>query len=495
MDAHFVRASWPSAPLHIGTLMIFNPPRGAGRLFVHDLEARLRSHPVRRPPYCYRLGSRSAVKSRISPAWEPLAHVDLSHHLFRNALPTPGGQRELGELVSRLHSLPLDMARPLWEYHLIEGLADGRFGVYIKCHHSVFDGVGGMRSVLTSLSEDPAARNLPPFWAATAGDDDAEPASRAADASSQTLLERLTRIPDLVRRLGGIASEIARLGADSVRAARSPKSSLAVPFAGGQTIFNVLVTRERRVATQRIDLNRVKTLRRATGTSVNDVLLCICGGALRRYLAELDALPKRSLTVNVPVALPRSPNQSGNAIALIVATLCTDIVDPLERLRNIHASTEAAKAQLGTLSPGALAIYMALQVYTTFFALPALLLASNKRGSRSRSVPQVGTVTVSNVVGPRKVQYLDGARLEEFYPISLVCHGQALNITCMSYTDDLCIGIVGCADAAPHLQRMAGYLGEEFENIERAAISRTAVGVGGARRSARSDDTRRASRH
>jgi WS/DGAT/MGAT family acyltransferase len=160
-DELFLRAETRETPVHVGGLQIFRIPSRAPAHFVSTLAARLRSHPVSVAPLNYRLAG--GITGKVMPSWEVDPDVDLDYHFRQSALPGPGGERELGMLVSRLHSTPMDLTRPLWEYHLIEGLSGGRFATYTKLHHAMFDGAAGMR--LVNLSARRSTSKVPPFWA------------------------------------------------------------------------------------------------------------------------------------------------------------------------------------------------------------------------------------------------------------------------------------------------------------------------------------------
>ena len=150
--------------MHVGGFNVYRLPDGARDDFVRDVAQRLREQPIANPPFNYRLAKQGALASKLTPAWEIVENENIDYHLSHRALPPPGGERELGEMLSRMHSQPLDMSRPLWEFHVIEGLADRRFVIYQKVHHSLFDGSTGMRSFGLMNAEDPKAPLRAP-WA------------------------------------------------------------------------------------------------------------------------------------------------------------------------------------------------------------------------------------------------------------------------------------------------------------------------------------------
>jgi WS/DGAT/MGAT family acyltransferase len=294
LDLSFVLMETRQTPMHVAGLQTFVPPPDAPRDFTRKVFEYLKSFPVTAPPFNYRL--RGVGRGRLLPYFEEVEHVDLDYHLRHSALPYPGGERELGVLVSRLHSNPMDLDRPLWEIHLIEGLQGGRFAMYGKLHHSLADGVAGVG--LLNFSEDPKHSRTPPIWAQ---ERKRKPRTGAGGYGVFGLLPSAIRsqalaLPSLLRGLTGSATAAIGFKSDPdfTSLAEAPR-----------TILNRNVTPQRRVATQATTLARMKAIGEAAGGSVNDVLLAACSGALRRYLTELDALPAKTLIASIPVALAR----------------------------------------------------------------------------------------------------------------------------------------------------------------------------------------------
>jgi len=235
----------------------------------------------------------------------------------------------------------------------------------------------------------------------------------------------------------------------------------ALPYSAPASILNTPITGQRRFATQYYELERIKRAAAVTETTVNDVFLNICAGALRRYLEERNALPEAPLTAGVPVAVrPADANEvTGNAISFIIANLHTHITDPLTRLLAIKQSTTLAKEKVQTLSSGA------INRYTMTFMMPFFLQILTGLAGHTRSI---FNVTISNVPGPAEPLYFNGARMEQMYPISLLTDGQAVNITVVSYNGQFNVGITGCSDTLPHMQHIAPLMAEELADIERA---------------------------
>ena len=455
LDAAWLYVESHETPMHVASLQIFSPPVGAPEDYVGQLVAEFKKTREVAPPFNRKLGG--GVLSSLVHAWTDTAEVDLDYHVRHSALPRPGGERELGILVSRLHGHALERHRPLWEAHFIEGLEGNRFAVYVKMHHSLIDGVSGMRLLQRKMTTDAAARGLPPPWGSGAVEEPgATPAERGAGAGTEAsgamtlgdlLREQLSAVPNVAGALLELASAGFQLD-----------DPLIAPLTCPTAVINGRITAQRRFARQTVRLSDVKELAKAADCTVNDIVLAVCAGALRRFLAEAGALPDQSLTAGLPVNVrPADDEETGTAITFICANLGTDIADPRVRLSAIRASTQRAKEHLQGLPRAA------LTQYTIAVMAPYILQILTGLGGRLRPV---FNLTISNVAGPDHPLYLNGARLEAMYPMSLLSHGQALNITCLSYDGALNFGFTGCRDTLPHMQRLAVYAGEALEELK-----------------------------
>ena len=452
LDAAWLMVESTETPMHVGSLTIFSLPKRAAPDFLRDLVASLKQHRNYAAPFNLKLVS-SRLKG-VLPAWIEDHKIDLDYHFRHSALPAPGGERELGVLVSRLHSHPLDFNRPLWECHLIEGLEHNRFALYVKMHHSQVDGVGGMKMLERMLSPDPEATDRAPPWAVgRGGGGSSRPrAVRAplAERLKQLALAQAETLPGVIKALGEVVSE----------SFRNSDPAHAAPFVAPKSILNRKIGGQRRFATQYYELERIKKIAKLAEVTVNDVFLELCAGALRRYLDELQALPSAPLTAGVPVSVrPADDGDSGNAISFIIANLNTHLSDPLKRLKAIQESTNIAKDRLQALPKAG------INNYTMVFMAPYILSLLTGLGGRTKPM---FNITISNVPGPREHLYFNGARLEQMYPISLLSHGQALNITVVSYAGQFNVGFTGCRDTLPHMQRLATYMAEALEELESA---------------------------
>lgn len=454
LDAAWVLVESETTKMQVGGLAIFRRPPEASADFVADFVREMRGYPVPAAPF-----NRRIVRSGLGLLWphvDEVAEIDTEYHLRHVALPFPGGQRELGILVSRLHSIPLDLSRPPWEVYVIEGLERDRFALYLKVHHSLIDGVGAMRLLKSTVSTDPDSRQVPPPWAAIGDQANPSPLPHAAgaagvvgwvnDLAGQAAVGARTA-GALLRSLPGFGSLFAGgAGAEVHRAYQAPVSVLNQP-----------ITSHRRVATQSYDLTRFRKLARRVDGTVNDVVLAVCSGGLRRYLGEIDALPDRSLMAGLPVSVrPSDAESAGNAISFAVASLASDVADVHARIDAIKASCASAKQLLASM-PRAAVDYYTMGLMAPF-ALAHLLGLGRWM--------QPFNLVISNVPGPEQPLYLSGALLEEAHPVSNVIAGQALTITALSYADRINLSFTACRDALPHVQRLSVACGEALEELE-----------------------------
>ncbi|MEQ5835346.1 wax ester/triacylglycerol synthase family O-acyltransferase [Marinobacter sp. NFXS9] len=453
LDASWLAVESEDTPMHVGTLQIFSLPEGAPETFLRDMVTRMKTDCEVAPPWNYKLAYPGKLGRLVAPAWKVDKGIDLDYHVRHSALPKPGSERELGVLVSRLHSHPLDFSRPLWECHIIEGLENNRFGLYTKMHHSMIDGISGVRLMQRILSTDPNETNMLAPWSVKPQRGRKQTGDKAATLN-WAFNEALEALKIQVDSAPKLVSALSRL----VHSARHPEDKLTPPFVGPSSILNRRVTGQRRFATQHYELDRLKALAKKADASLNDIVLYLCGTAMRRFLLEQDELPDTPLTAGIPVNIrPADDEGTGTAISFMIASLATNEADPKDRLAAIQASTASAKAHLQSLPRSA------LNQYTMLLMSPYILQLMTGLGGRMRPA---FNVTISNVPGPEKPLYYEGAKLEAMYPVSLIAHGGALNITCLSYAGSLNFGYTGCRDTLPSMQRLAVYTGEALEELE-----------------------------
>jgi diacylglycerol O-acyltransferase len=440
-DAAFLNIESRDTPMHIGGLQIYTIPEGAPADFIKNIVHRFRN--VSSVAHPFNLVLNHSLLSSLAPTLNESNNIDLDYHVRHSALPDPGGQRELGELISHLHSQLLDRSRPLWTCHVIEGLKGNQFAIYAKMHHALADGISAMRMNERSLATTPDGEWFP----AWEKHDVAAKAPRKPKVKAAKL--KLLEWPALMSQaFKPMFQRVA--GTEPVLR----------PFEAPHSVLNGAVTGARRVATQQLDLARIKAVAKVAGGSVNDVFLAICSSAIRRHLQSQSALPETSLIAGVPVSIREEDDETtGNAIGFLWTVLGTDIEDTRDRYNAIRASMEASKNHLKSLPQ------QARLPFTILTFAPAAAYLMSGLGAKIR--PPMN-LTISNVPGPAHTLYLNGARLEANYPISIPTQGQALNITGISYDGMLNVGFTGSRDSLPSLQKMAIYSSEALEELEKA---------------------------
>jgi diacylglycerol O-acyltransferase len=450
-DSLFIIPESREQPMHVGSLQLFELPEGADRTLIRqtyeDLLTRTDVAPLfRRRPY-------RSVATLGQWAWTEDPDVDLEHHVRHSALPEPGRVRELLALTSRLHGTLLDRQRPLWEMHVIEGLEGNRFAVYTKLHHAVMDGVSGLRLLQRTLTPDPDDDTAAAFWAPTQRPKRSKPEGGG-----------LLSLPGAAARgvtdLLGLVPTTVRMAEQAIR-----EQTTVLPMQAPRSMINVPITGARRFAAQSWPFETIRSVGKASGASVNDVVLAMCSTALRNYMLELDALPDAPLIAMTPVSLRRSgdSSESGNSVGSILCNLATNLADPLDRLAAINQSMRQGKELFASLSP------LQAMAVSTVMMLPLTL--SMAPGGLSRLAPPPFNLVISNVPGPQQPLYWNGARLRGVYPLSIPTVGQALNITVTSYAGSMEFGLTGCRRSVPHLQRLLTHLDDALEELIKATAA------------------------
>lgn len=439
-DAMFLLGESMGKPAHVIALQLFEPPADAGVDYTETLYRELLAHDaVNR---VFRNRPRRKLVSPSTLAWVDEG-LDLDYHVRRVALPRPGRVRELLEAVSLQHGVLLDRHRPLWEFHLYEGLADGRFATTFKTHHALADGMSLARYTLEGMSPDPDRRDCTPPW---------------VDRPGYDAVPRSARRPP--NPLGSM-----KVAASALRTLRdmAGDSSAHVPYEAPRTVFNTRITGARRFAGDKWPLERLKAVAVGAEATVNDVVLAMCGAALRDYLLDVHQLPERSLIAMVPISLRRPGSDmegsvGGNAFGSILCDLRTDDVDAATRLASIARTVSVAKARMKALShQQALAVSRVIMGGSAVSALTGITATPR----------QPFNLVISNVPATTVPLYLNGAQLTDIYPISMISEGQAINITVTSYAEHITFGIVGDRKAVPHLQRLLTHLENALADLEK----------------------------
>lgn len=450
-DSMFLLAESREHPMHVGGLQLFVPPDDAGPQYAREMvESFRQSSDV---SALFRRRPAEPVNLLGTTWWSTDDTVDYDYHVRHSAIPQPGRIRELLQLTSRWHGSLLDRHRPLWECHVVEGLADGRIAVYTKVHHSMVDGVAAIRLMQRSLSEDPQARDCLPPWLL-------QPRSRAVQPAQGLDPWGIVRSgADVVGDVAGLLPTGLKIARQVVRdhditLPRAPKSILNGPVGGA-----------RRFAAQSWRIDRIQQVAKSSATTLNDVILAMVAGALRQYLLEQNALPDEPMTAMVPISLAlradadSADRGGGNQVGAIVVSLATDREQAATRLEEISYSAKQAKKIMGDLTPMQILALSAVQM--------APLALSPVPGFVRYTRPPFNVI-VSNVPGPKEDMYLNGARLDGMYPVSIVLDGQALNITLTSRKDHIDVGLIGCRRSVPHLQRLLSHLEDSLAELEKS---------------------------
>lgn len=463
LDSLFLHLETSATPMHVGALHVLQMPRG----YRGDFTRAVRRHVAARlhlaPLFTRTLAP--VPLALANPLWQELAadEVDLDHHITRITLPRPGTQAQLENAVAELHAELLERTRPLWRFFVIDGLQSGGRAFYSKIHHATLDGAAGvaLARALLDPSPVPAAMPAPPRQARA-------PAPLPAQVLKAALLANLHQVGRLARSLPQLAQVAVQL-VQQARGGDARSNAMARNFSfGPHTPLNVAITGPRVIATASLPLARLKQLAAVHEVRLNDIVLTLAAGALRHYLAAHGGVPARPLVAAMPVSLRAAGNTEATTLATMTLTrLATDIAHPIERLQAIGVAAGAAKA----LTASVRAV-----IPTDFpsFGLPWLLSAVAGLYGRSRladRLPPIANLVISNVPGPAEPLYLAGARLQTYWPLSIVEHGLGLNITVQSYAGSLDIGLVGARNAVPDIERLAQGLHTALDELTAATAA------------------------
>lgn len=465
LDAAFLYLETPSLHMHVSMAAVFDPSTVPGG-YSFDKVRELVSERLGRAPIFRRRVVE--VPFRLDhPYWVEDPDFDIDYHMRRAALPSPGGMEELAHFVGDVCSRQLDRAKPLWEMYIVEGLADGRIAVVTKVHHCTIDGVSGAELLgeLFDLEADPAL----------------SPAADEAPRAVPSLPSDLTLIAQSVvaratrpLRIGRLAWRTGKAFVDVRRVRQGPgEGRAALPLTTPRTSLNATITAHRMVAFSTISLEDVKRVKNALGTTVNDVVLAICAGALRRYLDEGDELPEEPLVVTVPVSVS-TEHKSANKVSAMFVSLPCRIDDPVKRLLAIREGTKGAKEEHKALGAEVL-LDWAEHATPNVFSAAARAYTRFRMAERHRPIH---SLVISNVPGPDFPLYLGGAELVAGFPLGPVMDGAGLNITVMSYRGVLNWGLMACRETVPQVARFAEYIPAALEELLASAGLEQATPVG-----------------
>ncbi|MBW2445683.1 MAG: wax ester/triacylglycerol synthase family O-acyltransferase [Deltaproteobacteria bacterium] len=394
---------------------------------------------------------------------------DVRNHIHRIAVASPGGLRDLAELVSYLHARPLHRDRPLWELWFIEGVEGGRHAMFMKSHHCLMDGAAGagMGELLCDLEPNPPAGQLPPAAMARANQGEAE--SETTYGDFEIALRAAWNLAGGPRRMLGFGAGILRQVVGMLRLANE-EGAPPLPFSAPTASFNADVGPRRAFSATTVSLEDVKTVKEHYGVTVNDVVLAITGGAIREYLSERDELPEESLVATIAVSKRvEGDDEVGNQITMVPCLWATDEPDPVERLKQIHRNAAVSKE----LSASHDADVVAGMGEAFPPGLTNLFMRTLAPKLATAMAP--GNVVVSNVRGTPVPLYVAGARIETMYPLSLLASGQGLNVTVVSYMGKVDVGFIADPDLVEDVWALAEAVPRALAELVEAAEKESAM--------------------
>jgi len=449
LDLAFLALETAASPRHVAGLAVLNAGSAVARRRLSDLLVQMKKVEAA-PPFNQKLDT-----SLMSmPRWVDDPNIDTDWHVRHVALPKPGNHDQLMRLVSRLHSTLLDRSRPLWEFYLIEGLANDQFAIYFKIHHAYMDGASMSRRITRTLNRSADDKSVTPIWGTRAP----KPELRSEERSI---------IDDLVASVSGAGTAIKtmpQLGnialQHGLQALGLKSSAMPIPFSAPRTRLNRPVTRTRKTAIAQLPLNLVRQAAADSGATVNDILLSLCDAALTAYLDHIGETLDEPLVAQMPISLREDDkNESGNRIAIALLHLASGVRDPIKRLAEIRSQAKSIKKEYGEMSAWTAMSY-------------SLLLQSAAQASEiikaDRLLRPLGNVLVSNVIGPIETLYLDGCKLVGMYPLSTIPPGMSINVTFYTTGGTINVGIIAGPEAIENAQFVADEMVSAFAELERA---------------------------
>lgn len=461
LDATFLYLETPTSPMHVSGVFVADPATAPGFSF-ESFRQLVDNRLHLAPPWRRRLAQ--VPFGLHHPLWIEDPDFDLDFHVRRAALPAPGGRAELAQFAAEFHAIPLDRSRPLWQVYIVEGLEGGRVALVSKTHHAAIDGVSGAEIVVSLLDLTPEVQHHEPAeeWKPDRVPTDVELVAYA--------MRSLARQP-----VGAIKAtqRTVEMALNLKRRNRHPDvEPPPAPFAAPRTSINTPITPHRRFAMADVSLEDVKKVKNAFLSTVNDVVIALCAGALRKHFEARNEVIDTDLVAMVPISV-RTEDQKGamgNKVSAMLTSLATTIDGPGERLEAIVAGTRRAKAQDKAIGADTLSDW-------TEFMAPAVAARAARLYSAMRVADRMRplfNVVISNVPGPAFPLYTCGAELEAMYPMGPIADGIGLNITIFSYRGSIHFGLVACRETMPDLDDMTGYLQDSLDELLKAAQERSA---------------------
>jgi WS/DGAT/MGAT family acyltransferase len=476
LDAGFLYLETAEMPMHVGALHLFELPADYRGNFLADL----RRHMAERLPFAPALCRKLAWMplNLAAPAWVD-AEPDLRQHVVGVSLPDGSGLAELEAKVGELHPVLLDRSRPLWKFHVFDGLAPGpegqkRYALYTQLHHAAVDGQAAVALAQATLDLSPVPR-APTARPARERKGQLATTEMLRGAVSHQLEQVGSLVKALPAAVGAISQVAARTAAGAIGetaaamwarvkgegpAAKKSVSNLGL---APRTRLNATVSEQRAFATVSLPLAELHAARSRHRASLNDALMFVVGGALRRHFAKHGPLPKKSLVAAVPISLrAQGDTAANNQASMTLINLGTHLADPARRLAHVMAASASMKSTIGSVKSLLPTDFPSMGVPWLMEALTAVY----GRAGMADRVPPVANLVISNVPGPTVPLYMAGARMLTNYPASIVVHGVALNVTAQTYHESLDIGIMACARAMPEVAEFAAHIETAFEEFK-----------------------------
>ncbi|MEP7181953.1 MAG: wax ester/triacylglycerol synthase family O-acyltransferase [Betaproteobacteria bacterium] len=462
LDGTFLHLETPATPMHVGSLHLIDLPAGHEGDFHADVMALIAARLHQVPVFRRRLAPMTLQFA--NPVWVEDAGVDLAAHVRRVRLPRPGTQAQLEACVADLHAETLDRGRPLWMIYVIDGLARGQAACYLKIHHAVLDGAAGVALARTLFDVAPGnrpdARGVPSAKRGNALPGALRLAAAALTHDAAQYVKLLRHLPDVARTVAGLVR-----APDTRPAAGKERASTFAP----KTPLNATITAARSYAAVSLPLDGVKALAARHDATVNDVVLALCGGVLRRYLARHGGIPEKPLRAFMPISL----RDAGNAEFTTKATLglvglATNVADPVRRLIAVRNAASAVKSVARRARGVIPTDFPSIGTPWLFGALASLY----GRSGLADALPPLANVVISNVPGSPVPLYVAGARMRTYWPLSIVEHGVGLNITVMSYAGDLGFGFTAARCAVGDAGELVADLIDAHDELQRRSAAR-----------------------
>ena len=467
LDATFLHLETPEMPMHVGALHIFELPKGYKGKFITALRQHMTERLPLAPPLRRRLWM--MPMNITNPVWVD-AEPDMAKHVVEHKLPplrahSRNDLAALEKLVGKLHVQLIDRRRPLWKFHVIEGLSPGadghkRVAMYTQLHHAAVDGQAAvaLANAILDVSAEPQMRDI------KASTREKQFKLSMVEMVSGAITSEIQQITHLIRALpvaaGSLGSAAGRMAARSaIISGRKAAGSLGL---APRMALNEPVTTARAFAAVTLPLPELKAIGKAHEATLNDAVLWLCSTAMREHYKAKGELPKKSMVAAVPVSLrAKGDTSADNQASMTLLSLGTNVADPRKRLAHIKAATKSMKRTLSKVKNVLPTDFPSIGVSWLTEAASAVY----RRATGSNKIPSVANVAISNVPGPPVPLFLAGARMLTNYPCSIVTHGMGLNITVQSYAQSLDFGMMADAKAMPDVRRLADAVMDAFDAL------------------------------